>query len=57
MTGNNPKPGLVSVDVYTKFGKILSIHSQDIEWKPNIHGITDSQNHGFTERRNDGRTG
>ena len=53
MTGNNPKPGLVNVDVYTKFGKILSIHSQDIEWKPNIHGITDSPNHGFTERRKD----
>ena len=31
MTGNNPKLDLVSVDVHTKFGKILSIHSQVIE--------------------------
>ena len=49
MTGNNPKLDLVNVDVHTKFGQILSILSQDIERKPNIHGIT--------ERRNDGRTG
>ena len=49
MTCNDPKLGLVNVDVYTKCGQILSIRSQDIEWKPNIHGIT--------ERRNDGRTG
>ena len=48
-TGNNPKLGLVNGDMHTKFGQILSIHSQDIERKPNIHGIT--------ERRNDGRTG
>ena len=25
MTGNNPKPDLVNVDVHTKFGQILSI--------------------------------
>ena len=56
MTGNNTKLDLVNVDVYTKFGKILSIHSQDIEWKPNIHGITDSRNHGFTESRIQGMT-
>ena len=35
MTGNNPKLDLVNVDVHTKFGQILSIHSQDIEWKQN----------------------
>ena len=35
MTGNNPKLDLVNVDVHTKFGRILSIRSQDIEWKPN----------------------
>ena len=35
MTGNNPKPDLVNVDVHTKFGWILSIRSQDIEWKRN----------------------
>ena len=31
MTGNNPKLDLVSNDVHTKFGQILSIRSQDIE--------------------------
>ena len=33
MTGNNPKLDLVNDDVHTKFGRILSIHSQDIERK------------------------
>ena len=33
MTGNNPKLDLVNVDVHTKFGQFLSIHSQYIEWK------------------------
>ena len=33
MTGNNPKLDLVNVDVYTKFGWILSIRSQAIERK------------------------
>ena len=35
MTGNNPKLDVVNVDVNTKFGQILSIHSQDIERKQN----------------------
>ena len=35
MTGNNPKLDLVNVDVHTKFGRILSMSSQDIEWKRN----------------------
>ena len=35
MTGNNPKLDLVNDDVHTKFGRILSICSQDIEWKRN----------------------
>ena len=35
MTGNNPKLDLVDVDVHTKFGQILSSHSQDIERKQN----------------------
>ena len=35
MMGNNPKLDLVNVDVHTKFGKILSICSQDIERKRN----------------------
>ena len=35
MRGNNPKLDLVNVDVHTKFGTILSIHSQDIQRKRN----------------------
>ena len=35
MTGNCPKLDLVNVDVHTKFGRILSIRSQDIERKQN----------------------
>ena len=33
LTGNNPKPDLVNVNMHTKFGQILSISPQDIEWK------------------------
>ena len=32
MTGNNPKLDLFNVGVHTKFGQILSIRSQDIDW-------------------------
>ena len=35
MMGNNPKLELVNVDVHTKFGQTLSIHSQDIQRKRN----------------------
>ena len=35
MTGNNHKLDHVNVDVHTKFGRILSICSQDIERKRN----------------------
>ena len=35
MTGNNPKLDLVNDDVHTKFGRILSIRSQDIKRKRN----------------------
>ena len=35
MTGNNPKLDLVNVNMHTKFGQILSFHSQDIERKQN----------------------
>ena len=35
ITGNNPKLDHVNVDVHTKFGWILSMRSQDIEWKRN----------------------
>ena len=56
MTVNNPKLDLVNVNVHTKFGQILSIRSQDIEWKPHIHGITESRNNGITDSRKDGMT-
>ena len=35
MMGNNTKLDLVNADVHTKFGRILSIRSQDIERKQN----------------------
>ena len=35
MTGINPKLDLANDDVHTKFGRILSIRSQDIERKRN----------------------
>ena len=35
ITGNNPKLDLVNAGVHTKFGRILSIRSQDIERKRN----------------------
>ena len=35
ITGNNPKLDHVNVDVYTKFVRILSMRSQDIERKQN----------------------
>ena len=35
MTGNNRKLDLVNGDVHTKFGRILSIRSQDIKRKRN----------------------
>ena len=38
----NPNVDLVT-DVYTKFGLILSIHSQDIEQKLNYHGMTERE--------------
>ena len=36
MTFNNPKLDLVNINAYIKFGKILSVCSQDIEWKQNF---------------------
>ena len=37
MTLYNPDLDLINVNVYTKFGEILSIGSQDIEQKQNSH--------------------
>ena len=34
----------------------MSIQSQDIEWKPNIHGITEIKIKTETERQKDGLT-
>ena len=48
MTGNNPKVDVVNVNVNVKFGQILSICSEDIERKQNVHGMTESRNHGRT---------
>ena len=48
MTGNNPRLGLVNVNVYAKFGQILSSHSQDNERKQNV-GRTEGHNNGITE--------
>ena len=33
LTLYNPNLDLINVNVFTKFGKILSFHYQDIEWK------------------------
>ena len=33
---NNPNVDLVYLNAYIKFGEILSISSQDIEWKQNF---------------------
>ena len=35
MKGNNPKLDLGNGEAHTKFGRILTIHSQDIERKRN----------------------
>ena len=53
MTDNNHKLGLVDVDVHTKFGQILLIHSQDIEQKRIVHRMTERQNDGKMELRKD----
>ena len=40
---NNPNLDLVSIDAYRKFGKILLICSQDIDWKLNYDWRNDGQ--------------
>ena len=47
LTCNNPKLDLVNMNAYIKFGEILSISSQDIEWKR----IYDRGNDGRTDSR------
>ena len=44
MTLYNPNLDLVNDSMHTKFGLILSIHSQDIEQKPNYEGMTEREN-------------
>ena len=46
MMCNNPNLYLVSINAYTKFGKILSISSQDIEERQNYDGRMDRRNDG-----------
>ena len=36
MTSNNPKLDLAKMNAYIRFGDILAIGSQDIEWKQNF---------------------
>ena len=43
MTHHNLNVDLVNNNVYTKFGLILSIHSQDIKQKLNNDGMTDDR--------------
>ena len=49
MTGNNPNLELVNINDYLKFGEILSICFQDIEWKrysdinQGYHSVTNVQ--------------
>ena len=50
MTGNNPKLDFVNDDVHTKFGRILSICSLDIERKQNSE-----LNQGLLLRQNFGK--
>ena len=42
MTGDIPKLDLVNVNVHTKFGQILSIHSRDTERKQILTSIKGS---------------
>ena len=41
---NSPNIDLVNMNVYIKFGEILSICPQDIERKQNWDGMTDNPN-------------
>ena len=40
---NNPNIDLININAYTKFSEILSICSQDIEWKWNYDERNDKQ--------------
>ena len=40
---NNPNIDLININAYTKFSEILSICSQDIEWKLNYDERNDKQ--------------
>ena len=49
---NNLNLDLVNMNSYTKFGEILSICSQDIEWKQNI-GVNEGQEFWYKPAKND----
>ena len=46
-----PNVDLVNDNVYTKFGLIQFIHSQDIEQKPKYVGMTERETDRITERQ------
>ena len=48
LTLYNPNLDLINVNVYTKFGQILSIGSQDIEQKRKYDRLTELQNDRIT---------
>ena len=50
ITGNNPKLDIVNVDVHTKFGLILSIHSQDTERKRNSEVVKGRNSVNFLQK-------
>ena len=52
MMCNNLNLDLVNINVYTKFGEIISISSQDIERKPNNDGRTDRLMDGMMDNPN-----
>ena len=52
MMCNNPNAYLVNMNVYIKFGKILSICSQDIEWKRNF-GVNQGPKHWYKCAKNE----
>ena len=54
MTGNNPKPGLVSVDVYIQ--NLVRFCPFILKILSGNQIFTESRIHGFTESRKDGMT-
>ena len=49
----NPNLDLLNINAYTNIGKIRSICSQDIEWKPNYGRQNDETTDGMMDRMTD----